>query len=153
MTHKHVCQSAIPNRPSQYQCTYQFWRKSIDICSSYRPETKIRWTCGWTGGWKDRHSNKRVLIWLSRVILILMWLFYSPTSWFLATEFKICMYLRNKSHSNTLKLSVKYSEAKYSFVCTDRHTDGHTDDQRGTIILLYITQHIFIPVIVLLKIL
>ena len=52
-----ICPFAIPNqisttahlqsqtRSPQYQCTYQFWWKSFDIYSSYRPETKI-WKCG-----------------------------------------------------------------------------------------------------------
>ena len=47
----------------------------------------------------DGHSNEWILKLLFRVILIFIWLFYSPTSWFLGVH--------NKSHLNTLKLSVK----------------------------------------------
>ena len=61
------------------------------------------------------HSNKRVLMWLSRVIWILMWLFYSYTSRFLATQFKIFMCLRNKS------IGTVRQPPKYSWVCTDVH--------------------------------
>ena len=51
---------------------------------------------------------------------VLMWLFYSLTSLFLATQFKIFMCLRNKSHLNTLKLSVKdsfvYTDVRLSYI-------------------------------------
>ena len=39
-----ICQWAIQNQSPQYQCTYQIWWKSIEIYSSYCPETKI-WMC------------------------------------------------------------------------------------------------------------
>ena len=43
-----ICPLAI--RSSQYQCIHQDWNKSIDIYSSYHPETKIR-TDGRSYGW------------------------------------------------------------------------------------------------------
>ena len=67
-----------------------------------------------------------VYMWLSRVILIRMWLFYIPISRFLATQFKIFICLRNKSHLNILKLSVKNSHLNtHLCVLTDgRRTTG-----------------------------
>ena len=76
-----------------------------------------------TDRWTDGYSNEWILMCLSRVMLILMWLFYSPTSRFLASQFKIFMCLRNKFHLNTLKLSVKYSHlSTHLCVWTDRRT-------------------------------
>ena len=45
-------------RSLQYQCTYQVWSKSIDVYSSYHPETKngrtdVRRTDGQTDGLMD----------------------------------------------------------------------------------------------------
>ena len=37
-----------------YQCIYQFWLKSLDIYTSYRPETKI---------WDMYCANNSIKIW------------------------------------------------------------------------------------------
>ena len=64
---------------------------------------------------------------LSRVVTIL-W----PHKSMLSYTIQDFLCLRNKSHLNTLKLSVKYNHhSAHLFVCTDRHTD----DQRDTFIL------------------
>ena len=63
---------------------------------------------------------------VSTVILVLMWLFYSPTSRLLTTQFKSFMCHRNKSHLNTLKLSVKYSQPPVLICVHVWTTDGRT---------------------------